>query len=139
MKKIFQISLPFLLLAILTISTSALKASSDHPDPMLFSLVIPDAWKTSIVRQDFENQTIISLKNGNQPPAFLFSISRVTEKQWLALHHQLANAAVTENRNGYVIYVEKTTQQKIKGTAAAQYQQILSQLDIIIQSIRINA
>ena len=137
MKTIFKNSLHIGLLAFFVLSNTSLKADPNHPDPIMFSIIIPDGWQSYIVRQDYENQTIFSLRNGNESPVFLFSVSKVTYKQWLAVHRQLSNVMVAENKDGYVVYIEKTTEAKIKGAAAVQYQQLLPQLSNIIQSIEV--
>ena len=139
MKTILTQSFRFTLLLVVMLSTSQIKAASHHADPVLFSISIPESWQSSIVRQDFENQSIFSLKNGTAQPVFLFSISKTTGAQWQTIHSQLKNAMIIENKEGYILYVEKNDQAHIKGSADALYQQIMLQLNTIIQTVHVNS
>src|SRR4030095_8148804 len=42
------------------------------------TVTIPATWQSKIVRTDYENQSIFSLNTGNEAPAFLFSVTKVT-------------------------------------------------------------
>src|SRR6266480_2896686 len=57
-------------------------SDSNVPPHLNVSVTIPEAWQSQIVRQDFENESVFSLKNGNNAPAFLFSVTRITGDQW---------------------------------------------------------
>src|SRR5205814_4022250 len=66
-------------------------AGNSAPPHLNISITIPDALQSQIVRQDFENESIFSLKDGNNSPEFLFSITKVTGAQWMQLIDQVKN------------------------------------------------
>ena len=140
MKNFFKNSIAFAVIAIAAMC--ALRpnlVSAATPDPMIFSVSIPADLQSSLVRQDFENESIFSFKNGNDAPLFLFSVTRVTDSQWLTLSQQVKNATVIKNDEGYIYFIQKTDQVKIKGTANTEYQRALNQLDLLIAGIQFNA
>lgn len=139
MKTISKNAFRLAVIMIVMLFTARTNASTLPVDPLLFSISIPESWQSSIVRQDFENQSIFSLKNGSDKPVFLFSVSKATGDQWQMIHNQLKNVTILENKDGYILYVERNTQTHIKGNADAQYQQILSQLNTILQSIHVQS
>lgn len=107
------------------------------PPHLNLSITIPDALQSQIVRQDFENEAIFSLRNGSSP-AFLFSITKVSYDQWDQLKSQLKDYTVIENKDGYITYAQKTDVKKIKGAADTQYQQVMPQVDGMISSVKLN-
>ena len=139
MKNFFKNSVRFAMIALVALFPSrdlVVKAAS--LDPMIFSISLPTDLQPSVVRQDFENESIFSFKNGNTT-AFLFSVTRVTGQQWLTLSHQVKNAMVVRNDGDYVYFVQKTDQIKIKGSANDEYLRALNELDAIIAGIQFNS
>src|ERR1043165_1821803 len=118
---------------------AAIPRPSDNnvPPHLNLSITIPDALPSQIVRQDFENEAIFSLKNGNAS-SFLFSVTKVSYDQWEQLKNQLKDYTVLENKDGFITYPQKTDGKKIKGTADVQYQQAMQQVDGIISTIKLN-
>jgi hypothetical protein len=118
---------------------AAIPRPSDNnvPPHLNLSITIPDALQSQIVRQDFENEAIFSLKNGNAS-SFLFSVTKVSYDQWEQLKNQLKDYTVLENKDGFITYTQKTDVKKIKGTADVQYQQAMQQVDGIISTIKLN-
>ena len=145
MKNLFLNSARALLISLVTLTTINAQASipshpSDNnvPPHLDLSITIPQAWQSQIVRQDFENESVFSLKNGNGTPAFLFSVTRVTGDQWMTVKDQIKDYTIIENKDNFITFVQKTDVRKIKGTADAQYQQVLQQVDGIIATIHLN-
>ena len=101
-----------------------------------FSLSIPEAMQSQIIRQDFENQSIFSFKNEGGKNAFLFSLNKVTTEQWMTIKSNVKNYTILENKDGFISFIEKTDQANIKGKNNAAYQQVYGQLDAIISSIK---
>jgi len=112
-------------------------SAGDPPPPGLlqFSISIPDAMQSQITRQDFENQSIFSFKNENGKTAFLFSVNKVTDQQWLSIKQDVKNYTILENQDGFITFIQKTTDSSIKGKDNTKYQQVLQQVDAIIASI----
>ncbi len=99
------------------------------------TVYIPAAIESQIVRTDYENQSIFSLKTGNEAAAFLFSVTKVTGDQWMKTKDQLEGCTIIENKDGFITFAQKTDVKKIKGAADVQYQQVLAQVDAMIRSI----
>jgi len=141
MKKLSGILCQSLTIAMMAIILFQSGASAHNrmvqPNPFPVYVTIPEAWKSMIARQDYENESIFSFKTGNEKSVFLFSVTKVTDEQWFTLKSQLTDATVIANENGYIIFVQKTAQQKIKGASNDQYQQVLLELDNMIKSIKI--
>jgi hypothetical protein len=108
------------------------------PPHLNVTVNIPATWQSQIVRQDYENESIFSLKTSDKTPAFLFSVTKVTDDQWMTVKNQIKGYTIIENKDGYITFVQKTDVKKIKGQADAQYQQVLGQLDAIVGSIQLN-
>ena|SRR6185295_16284565 len=145
MKNLFLNSARVLLIWIVTITAinaqaAILPHSSDSsvPPHLNLTVVIPEAWQSQIAREDFENESVFSLKNGNNTPVFLFSVTRVTGDQWMTIKDQMKNYTIIENKDNFITFVQKTDVRKIKGTGDAQYQQVLQQVDGMIATIRLN-
>lgn len=126
--------------AVLTaINAGAHNPSGKNALPKLnLTVTIPDALQSQITRQDFENESIFSFKNGNNEPAFLFSITKVTDRQWATVKGQIKKYLIIENKDGFITFVQRTDQPKIKGSANAQYHQVLQQVDAMITTIQLN-
>ena len=101
-----------------------------------FTISIPESIQPEITRVDYENQSIFSFKNEGGKSAFLFSVNKVTAEQWLAIKSSVKNYTILQNQDGYITFIEKTQELSIKGKNNAAYQQIYSQLDAIISSIK---
>jgi len=131
----------FSLVAVLSVNAqaaiSARPSGNNVPPHLNLSIIIPDALQSQIVRQDFENEAIFSLKNGDNT-TFLFSITKVTGDQWMQLKDQVKDYTIIENKDGFITFVQKTEVKKIKGTADAQYQQTMPQVDGMIATIHLN-
>jgi len=145
MKNVFLKSARALLFSLVTITAIHAQAAlpphpsdSNVPPHLNLSVTIPAAWQSQIVRQDFENESVCSLKNGNNTPVFLFSVTRVTGDQWMTIKDQMKNYTIIENKDNFITFVQKTDVRKIKGTGDAQYQQVLQQVDGMIATIRLN-
>ena len=145
MKNLFLISARALLISLVTLtSINAQAAMPPHlsdgnvPPHLSLSVTIPETWQSQIVRQDFENESVFSLKNGNNTPVFLFSVTKVTGDQWMTVKDQVKDYAIIENKDNFITFVQKTDVRKIKGTADAQYQQALQQVDGMIATIHLN-
>jgi hypothetical protein len=123
---------------LVTFAHSAPAALNAGADPMIFSVNVPEEWSATVVREDFENQSIFNFKGGSSQPVFLFSVARITEAQWLQLHGQLKNAQVLQNEGGFVYYIQKTEVSHIKGSANAEYQRVIAQLDQVIRTVQLN-
>ena len=130
-----------LLAALISVNAQAVSpahsAGNSVPPHLSMSVNIPDALQQQIARQDFENEAIFSFKNGKDA-SFLFSVTKVSSDQWLQLKDQLKNYTVIENSGDYITFVQKTDVKKLKGSADAQYQQVMLQLDGIISTIHLN-
>lgn len=144
MKNLFLNSARALLFLIISFTAVNAQAAPPHPSdsnvpPHLnLSVTIPEAWQSQIVRQDFENESVFSLKNENNAPVFLFSVTRVTGDQWMIVKDQVGSYTILENKDNYITFVQKTDVRKIKGTADAEYQQVLQQVDGMIATIHLN-
>ena len=102
------------------------------------SIGIPTSMQSQLVRQDFENESIFNLKDGNNSPVFLFSVSKVTGVQWMQIKDQVKDYTIIENKDEFITFVQKTDVRKIKGAANDQYQSAIQQLDGMIASIHFN-
>jgi hypothetical protein len=128
----------FILLATFNLVSFARPAGNATPPHLTLSISIPAAWQSQIVRQDFENESIFSLKTDEKTPAFLFSVTKVTDEQWMTIKNQVKNYSIIENKDGFITFIEKTDAQKIKGNGDMQYQQVLPQIDGIISTIHLD-
>ena len=132
----------FLLAALISVNAQAVvpahSAGNNVPPHLSLSISIPDVLQSQIVRQDFENESIFSLKDGNGSPAFLFSVTRVTGDQWMQLKDQLKDYTIIENKDEYITFVQKTDVKKLKGAANDEYQSVMPQVDGIIATIHLN-
>jgi len=117
--------------------TPAHPIGNNVPPHLNLSITIPDGLQSQIVRQDFENEAIFSLKDGNTP-AFLFSITKVSYEQWEQLKSQIKDYTILENKDGFITFIQKTDVKKIKGAADSQYQQVMLQVDGMIGTIQLN-
>ena len=145
MKNLFLNSAKALLILLVTLTAVNAQAAipprpsdSNVPPHLNLSVTIPDAWQSQIVRQDFENESVFSFKNGDNAPAFLFSVTRVTGDQWMTVKDQIKDYTILENKDNFITFVQKSDVWKIKGTANAQYQQVMHQVDGIISTIHLN-
>src|SRR6185295_18381861 len=98
---------------------------------------IPANWETQLVRVDYENESIFSLKTGSGAPAFLFSVTKVTDAQWWEVKDQLKKYTIVENKDGFITFVQKTDLKKMKELPDVQYRQVLGSLDVVVGSIRL--
>lgn len=112
-------------------------SDSQEPPKLNCAVNIPGCLKSHIIRQDFENESIFSLDNGNKP-AFLFSVTKVSGEQWITLKGQLNEYSIIENRDGFITFVQKTNVSGLKGDHASEYQDALQQVDGMIRSIQLN-
>ena len=132
----------FSLAALMTVSAQAVMpahASGNSVPPHLnLSITIPDDLQSQIVRQDFENESIFSLKDGNDNSAFLFSVTKVSSDQFMQLKSQLKDYTIIENKDGFITFVQKTDVKKLKGAANDQYQKVMPQVSGIISTIHVN-
>ncbi len=117
-------------------STVAVPSQNSVPPKLNLSVSIPNALESQVVRQDFENESVFSLKNGNSN-AFLFSVTKVTGDQWMTIKNQAGAYSILENKDGFITFLQKTDQQKIKGSGDAQYQKALQEMDGMIRSIQL--
>ena len=144
MKNLFFNSVKALFILLVTFTAINAQAyvprpsDSNVPPHLNVSVTIPEAWQSQIVRQDFENESVFSLKNGNNAPAFLFSVTRITGDQWMTVKDQIKNYSIIENKDNFITFVQKTDVRKIKGVTDTQYQQVLQQVDGIIATILLN-
>ena len=113
-------------------------AGNSVPPHLNISITIPEALQSQIVRQDFENESIFSLKDGNNSPAFLFSITTVTGAQWMQLKDQVKNYTILENKDEVITFVQITDVRKIKGAANDQYQSAMAQMNGMIATLHLN-
>ena len=120
-----------------SVATSPKDLYNDVPAHLNITLTIPAAWQSQIVRVDYENESIFSLKNGDKAPAFLFSVTRITGDQWMLVKNQLKGYTILGNKDGFITFVQKADVTKIKGSADAQYHEILGVVDAIVASIRV--
>jgi hypothetical protein len=120
----------------LNATSKAQPAMSGAPSALKFSISIPDAVQSQIERQDFENQTIFSFVNGDKN-AYLFSVNKLTDEQWLSVKSNVNNYTILENKDGYITYIEKTDQTSIKGKNNTGYQEVLQQIDAMISSVKL--
>jgi len=102
------------------------------------SITVPDALQSQIVRQDFENESIFSLKDGNNPPVFLFSVTKVTGHQWMQIKDQVKDYTILENKGELITFVQRTDVRKINSSTSAQFQILMPQVDQIISTVRLN-
>jgi hypothetical protein len=68
---------------------------------------IPAAWTSKVVITDYENESIFTLVEENKPATFLFSVTKITTAQWMKLHGQLQNYSILENKDGYIVFLQK--------------------------------
>ncbi|HUM45864.1 MAG TPA: hypothetical protein PLD84_02980 [Chitinophagales bacterium] len=101
------------------------------------TIAIPASLQSQIERTDYENESIFSLKTGDQRTEFLFSVTKVSVEQWLKVKEQLKGYRIIGNQNGFITFVQKTGVKKIQGPADAPFQQALQELDTMLASIRI--
>ena len=101
------------------------------------TFTIPANWETQLVRVDYENESIFSLKTGSGAPAFLFSVTKVTDAQWWEVKDQLKKYTIVENKDGFITFVQKTDLKKMKELPDVQYRQVLGSLDVVVGSIRL--
>jgi hypothetical protein len=143
MKSTFLKSAGTFMLSLLTFTVFHAQAatmarpSGDKAPPLNLSVNIPATWQSQIVRVDYENESIFSLKAGDKAPAFLFSVTKVSGDQWMTIKEQIKGYSILENKDGYITFLQKTDAKKIKGAADAQYQEVLGQLDAIVGSIQV--
>jgi hypothetical protein len=102
------------------------------------SMTIPDALQSQIVRQDFENESIFSLKNGNNPPVFLFSVTKVTGHQWMQIKDQVKDYTILENKDELITFVQRTDMRKINAATNNQFQILMPQVDGMIAGLSHN-
>jgi hypothetical protein len=102
-----------------------------------FVVTIPASFQSQIIREDYDNQSIFSLKTESKTSVFLFSVTRVTGDQWMKIKDQVKNHTIVENKNGYITFAEKTTTREIKGTGNTRYQEVLREMDNMISSIQV--
>ena len=98
---------------------------------------IPASLQTKIVREDYENESIFSLKTTNESPVFLFSITKISTGQWMKVKSQIKAYTIVANEDGFITFVQKTDVKKIKGSEDAQYQMALREIDAIVSSIEV--
>ena len=108
------------------------------PSYQNISLTIPDALQSQIVRQDFENESIFSLKDGNNSPVFLFSVTQVTGHQWMQIKDQLKHYTIIENIDELITFVQKTDVTKFKTTANEIYKSLTPQVDGMIATVHLD-
>lgn len=101
-----------------------------------FIYAIPAKWESQIVREDYENQSIFSMKVSNASPVFLFSVTQITTDQWMKVKNQLNEYTIIENKDGFITFVQKTDEKKIKGMDNGQSQEVLRDVDETIVCIR---
>ena len=68
---------------------------------------IPAAWTSKVVITDYENESIFTLVEENKPATFLFSVTKVYTAQWMKLQGQLMNYSILENKDGYIVFLQK--------------------------------
>ena len=119
-------------------ATTVRPFDNSAPPHLNLTVTIPAAWQSQIVRVDYENESIFSLKAGDKSPAFLFSVTKVTDEQWMTVKNQIKGYTILENKEGFITFLQKTDVKKIKGAADSQYQEVLGQLDAIVGSIQVN-
>lgn len=141
MKTIFKKTAYAALIALIAaVSFRTQAAGSAAPkDPMFFSITLPDTWQSKVIRQDYENETIFSYMDEKGSPVFLFSITRVTGSQWVALHNQLKNAMVVKNDGAFIYFIQKADEKSLKGMKVEDYNTLLQEIDAVINSIQLNS
>jgi hypothetical protein len=68
---------------------------------------IPAAWTSKVVITDYENESIFTLVEENKPATFLFSVAKITAAQWMKLQGQIQNYSILENKDGYIVFLQK--------------------------------
>jgi len=68
---------------------------------------IPAAWTSKVVITDYENESIFTLVEENKPATFLFSVTKVSTVQWMKLQGQVKNYSILENKDGYIVFLQK--------------------------------
>ena len=142
MKTFFKQSLSVAMIIIVTLFAFKTYAGNpaDNPQAQLsLKISLPQSWQSVVEKQDFGNEVLFNFKNGNAKPVFLFSITKVSGDQWIALQGQVRGATILENKDGYITFLQMTNQSKIKGADNDLFQQVVEQLNAVISSIQINS
>lgn len=100
-------------------------------------VAFPSTLESQIERTDYENQSVFSLKTGDQKTVFLFSVTKVTGDVWLKVKNQLKDCIIVENKDSFITFVQKTDVKEIKGQANAQYQEALKVVNAIAEYIEV--
>jgi len=127
------------LFSLISFQSIAHKSAGGDPSQLTFNIVLPDSWQSTVVRQDYGNETVFNFKTDDGKQIFLFSVTKVTGDQWLSIKDQVQHATILKNENGYIIFLQQTDQLKIKGSDNAQYQTVLTEMNNVINSIQVNS
>lgn len=125
-----------LILSVITMPLSSAFANVNLAHLNL-TISIPAEWQSQIVREDYENQSLFSLKTANESTAFLFSVTKVTGEQWMKVKNQINGYTIIENKDGFITFVQKTKERNINGSADSIYRNVLSEVDRMIGSIEL--
>lgn len=119
-------------------SMNAFAGNKNQRNTADINVIIPDQWKSNIAREDNGGVSTFSLVNGNTTPVFLFSVTEISEHEWVKVKAQLPDVKMFAHKNGNIYFIDKNQKEKIKGASSELYAQIYPFLDQIINSIQIN-
>ncbi|MEP7128318.1 MAG: hypothetical protein ABI729_05595 [Chitinophagales bacterium] len=99
---------------------------------------IPDQWKSNIIKEQNGAVTSFSLVNGNSAPVFLFSVTEISEQEWIKMKTQMPDIKLLERKNGNIYYSYKNQKEKVKGACNELYLEIYPHLDQMITGVQID-
>lgn len=132
-------SLFFTMLFICTFQFSMnASAAAKKPGNAHINASIPEQWKSNIIKEENGAVTTFSLVNGNSTPVFLFSVTEISEQEWVKIKTQLPDVKLLDRKNGNIYFSDKNQKEKVKGPCSELYQQIYPHLDQMISTIQID-
>lgn len=117
---------------------NAAYATGKRPGNAHISAAIPEQWKNNISKDVNGDVTTFSLVNGDAAPVFLFSITEISEQEWIKVKTQLPDVKLIARKDGNIYFSDKNQKEKIKGPSSDLYQQIYPHIDQMITNIQID-
>jgi hypothetical protein len=97
---------------------------------------LPDEWKSKFITEETDNSIVFKYGNPGGQPAFLFSINKISDVQWMNVKDQLSNAGMLIHAGNTIYYYEKTDNTSIKGANKDDYKSVVAHLDEVIKTAK---
>jgi len=99
-------------------------------------ITMPADWQEKMKVTETDQVITFSYINPGGQPVFLYSVTKISEQNWMAIKDQLTNVHIVAEKDGTVYFVELTDKTSIKSANAKEFKAIVDQLDEIWHSIK---